>query len=85
MRIECPYCGSRDSGEFAYRGDAKPSRPEGLDPDAFVDYVYLRDNVAGVIEEHWYHLNGCRQWLKVRRDTLTHEISSSNLAQERGS
>jgi heterotetrameric sarcosine oxidase delta subunit len=80
MRIHCPYCGSRDSGEFVYRGDAAPVRPTTLDTDAFVNYVYLRDNIAGWIDENWYHLNGCRQWLRVRRDTLSHEIDSVLLA-----
>ena len=28
MRIPCPHCGERDSGEFAYYGDAAPRRPE---------------------------------------------------------
>ncbi len=85
MRIHCPYCGSRDSGEFVYRGDAAPIRPASLDTDAFVDYVYLRDNIAGLIDEHWYHLHGCRQWLAVRRDTVSHEIDSVVLAAERAS
>lgn len=80
MRIHCPYCGSRDSSEFVYRGDAAPTRPTTSDMEAFVDYVYLRDNIAGPIDEHWYHLNGCRQWLRVRRDTLSHEIVSVALA-----
>ena len=84
MRIDCPYCGPRDSGEFTYRGDARPSRPVSSDIEAFVDYVYRRDNVAGTMEEHWYHLHGCRQWLTVRRNTLSHEIESSSLAGEGG-
>jgi sarcosine oxidase subunit delta len=85
MRIDCPFCGSRDSGEFIYRGDATPIRPDAPDPAAFVDYVYLRDNVAGRMDEHWYHLHGCRQWLRVRRDTVSHEIDSAVLATERRS
>ena len=85
MRIDCPYCGSRDTGEFVYRGDAVPSRPTSLDPAAFVDYVYLRDNPAGRHAELWYHLHGCRQWLTVRRDTVSHEISAVAFAAERTS
>lgn len=72
MRIPCPHCGERDLQEFVYRGDAAPVRPTG---DAgMVDYVYLRDNPRGPIAEHWYHAQGCRQWLTVRRDTATHAI-----------
>ncbi|TIU16951.1 MAG: sarcosine oxidase subunit delta, partial [Mesorhizobium sp.] len=44
--------------------------------DDVVDYVYLRDNIAGAMSEHWYHAGGCRAWLKITRNTLTHEISS---------
>ena len=28
------------------------------------------------MSEYWYHGGGCRAWLKVARNTLTHEISS---------
>ena len=80
MRIPCPYCGNRDSQEFAYRGDAGLNRPPG--EEGFFDYVYLRDNPAGPIREHWYHVNGCRNFLVVSRDTRTHEISGAVLAAE---
>jgi sarcosine oxidase subunit delta len=77
MRIECPFCGERDLSEFAYLGDATITRPEGSAPDVqarFFDAVYLRDNPCGRFEELWYHASGCRSWLRVRRDTRTHEI-----------
>jgi heterotetrameric sarcosine oxidase delta subunit len=77
MRIACPFCGPRELGEFTYLGDASPQRPTADGPeDAFCDYVYLRDNIAGAMTEYWYHGGGCRAWLKVARNTLTHEISS---------
>ncbi len=76
MRIACPYCGSRDVNEFSYLGDDSPARPApGSDAGAF-DYVYLRDNLAGPMEELWYHGQGCRSWLRVLRDTRTHEIAA---------
>ena len=61
MRIACPYCGPREVGEFSYLGDAAPVRPP-LDAgaEAFFDYVYLRDNLAGEMQENWYHGGGCR-------------------------
>ena len=77
MLIQCPFCGERGVGEFAYLGDAGAQRPEAEQPDAdarFHEYVYLRDNPAGPHEELWYHAGGCRTWLRVRRDTRTHEI-----------
>ncbi|MDQ2634471.1 MAG: sarcosine oxidase subunit delta [Pseudomonadota bacterium] len=81
MRIACPFCGPRENGEFSYLGDARPQRPApGASEDAVYDYVYLRDNIAGEMEELWYHSGGCRSWLKVRRNTVTHEIFSVEAA-----
>lgn len=80
MLIACPYCGARDAQEFSYRGDAGPVRPDPAAPDAperFHDYVYLRDNPAGAHRELWYHAAGCRRWVEVERDTLTHAIHST--------
>ena len=48
------------------------------------DYVYLRDNPAGPIDEFWYHAQGCRQWLVVRRDTVSHTVLSARLARDAG-
>lgn len=81
MRIPCPFCGDRDAAEFTYRGDAAPVRPgpEG-GADSYFDYVYLRDNPAGPIDEHWYHAQGCRSWIVVTRDTRSHAISAARLA-----
>ncbi len=80
MRINCPYCGCRDAQEFVYRGDAAPQRPEG--EDGLFAYVYLRENPAGPLREHWYHAQGCRHWIEVTRDTRTHEIGGAVLARE---
>ncbi|MEM7465134.1 MAG: sarcosine oxidase subunit delta [Pseudomonadota bacterium] len=82
MRIACPYCGDRDQGEFVYLGDATVLRPDPAARDAasaFQDYVYLRENPAGWHREYWYHEQGCRSWLVVERNTLTHEIRSVTL------
>ncbi len=82
MRIICPYCGERDFQEFTYLG-ADIERPDPNAPDAenaFFDYVYMRENPAGSFAELWYHSGGCRSWLRVLRDTRTHEISSTALA-----
>ena len=77
MRIKCPHCGARDLREFLYLGDATLVRPDPAAGDAearFVDYVYVRRNVAGKHQEYWYHAAGCQSWLKVTRNTRTHEI-----------
>jgi heterotetrameric sarcosine oxidase delta subunit len=82
MRLTCPYCGERDAAEFVYRGDAAPTRPQS--EDGVFDYVYLRENPAGPLREHWYHAQGCRNWIVVTRDTLTHAIFGAVLARGGG-
>lgn len=76
LRINCPYCGLRDHAEFTYGGDANISRPDPntASEEQWYDYVYLRENPRGVHQELWHHSAGCRQWLTVQRNTLTHEI-----------
>ena len=80
MRIPCPYCGDRDVQEFVYRGDAAQRRLDG--EDGMFDYVYLRDNPAGAMRENWYHAQGCRTWIVVTRDTVTHRIEGAVLARD---
>ncbi|TAL86635.1 MAG: sarcosine oxidase subunit delta [Candidimonas sp.] len=81
LRISCPFCGLRDHTEFAYRGDATKTRPLQDAPLAqWVDFVYLRDNPMGPHREYWQHTLGCRAWVIVTRNTLTHEIFSTEMA-----
>ena len=85
MRIQCPFCGDRDLSEFAYFGAANVERPDPFAADAparFFEAVYLRDNPAGAHLELWYHAYGCRSWLRVARNTRTHEITGAALAKE---
>lgn len=84
MRIPCPVCGSRDSREFTYKGDAVAlARPEAEAGEAAWDaYIHLRDNPAGVTRDLWYHGAGCTAWLVVTRNTVTHEVLGATLAGE---
>src|SRR5215469_12375551 len=79
MLIECPWCGPRGHVEFTYAGDATIQRPA---PDAgeaaFADYVYLRDNRRGPHSELWHHTGGCRRFVEVQRNSLTHEITGTS-------
>ncbi len=75
LRINCPCCGERDETEFRYRGDASRARPPAdAGREAFIAYVYARDNPCGWHVEWWLHTAGCRRLLKLLRHTLTHEI-----------
>lgn len=84
LRLSCPVCGLRDETEFTYGGDATVIRPAqgDTDPDAWHDYVFLRDNSRGAHREYWHHVQGCRQWLVVDRNTLTHAIAGTALARK---
>lgn len=77
MLIPCPHCGPRDVTEFTYGGDAsvrRPREPDALSDEQWAQYVYLRDNPRGAHDELWQHTAGCRRWIAVRRDTLTHDV-----------
>jgi len=83
MRLDCPHCGSRDSAEFAYLGDASAKRPTdgGAAPTAeWEAYVYLRANPARAHRELWFHAEGCAAWVVVTRDVRDHAISDVALA-----
>lgn len=83
MRIPCPFCGDRDHQEFSFLGAAGLIRPDPVASDAqkqFHDYVHIRENTAGVATELWLHAHGCRTWIVVTRNTLTHEITRSDYA-----
>jgi len=82
MLITCPHCGPRGHTEFTYGGDAAVKRPDPAtvsDAD-WASYIYLRDNPKGPHVELWQHHAGCRAWIKVARDTLTHEIKGTSVA-----
>jgi sarcosine oxidase subunit delta len=86
MLIPHPLLGPRDAQEFTYLGDAALlNRPDGMAEgaaEAFNDYVYLRDNPAGIHREFWFHEQGDRSWLIVIRNTVTHEILGAELARD---
>lgn len=74
LMIVCPHCGPRNSSEFSFQGEIvlRPS-PES-DADAWRDYLYMKNNVAGWQTERWFHVSGCRRFLNVERHTVTNEI-----------
>ena len=76
LLIPCPYCGERGPQvEFAYRGDATRQRPpDGAPDEVWYEYVFLRDNPRGPHREWWLHHGGCGRWIRVTRDTATHEV-----------
>lgn len=84
LRIPCPCCGERDYNEFRYGGDADTRRPAfgSEDRAAWHDYVFLHDNPKGPHREFWQHVQGCRRWLVLERDTATNRVIASWDARE---
>ena len=83
MIIDHPLLGPRDISEFIYLGDSSLLNRPNWDAEeaehSFYKYLYLRENVAGIHKELWFHQQGDRSWLVVSRNTLTHEIIKVDL------
>ena len=78
LRIKCPYCGVRDEPEFTFGGPTHIERPPvTMDDATWAQYLYFRDNPAGLHFERWVHAYGCGRWFNVARNTLTHEIRAT--------
>ncbi len=83
LMIPCPWCGPRDESEFTYGGDAERPMPllDGTATQAdWQAFVHKRANRKGEHREFWYHGFGCEQWIRVKRNTVTHEISGATIA-----
>ncbi len=81
MKIPCPLCGPRDRREFYYYGSPDYLSRVGADADLddLDNQLFLRDNIAGQVQDLWYHEMGCTAWLKVTRNTVTHAVLGAEL------
>ena len=91
--ICCPYCHEdRHEEELRYGGEAdlvRPADPAQQSDEAWTNYLYMRTNTKGVHYEQWCCANGCGQWFKVARHTVSHAIIEiirfeQNFADKRG-
>ena len=84
MIINHPLLGPRDISEFVYLGDAsllkRPTWDSNKSEEKLYEDLYLRNNVAGIHKELWFHQHGDRSWLVVTRNTISHEITKVELA-----
>ena len=71
--MPCPLNGPRNISEFAYGGEVQDLPPPDCDPETWIDYLYLEDNVAGVVREWWCHL-ATAYWFIAERDTRSDAI-----------
>jgi heterotetrameric sarcosine oxidase delta subunit len=72
--INCPNCGRRSVYEFKFGGEYKQTPDQGAEMKEWCDYLYFNQNISGFHDEWWYHTMGCGDWIKIRRNTATHEI-----------
>lgn len=77
MQIPCPHCGPRAQEEFVYERALESLIVPGADDEVAMERLFTRTNRKGVDDELWRHTMGCRAWLVVTRDRVTHEISAT--------
>ncbi len=75
MLIACPHCGPRAHVEFTYARTLDAVLPLSATPARAARILYERDNPRGLSAELWRHTHGCRAWLRLIRDTASHEIA----------
>ena len=71
--MHCPLNGPRNISEFAYGGEVRPIPAPDASPAVWADYLYLKDNKAGVTREWWYHVP-TSYWFIAERDVRSDEI-----------
>ena len=72
--MDCPLNGPRNISEFICGGEVREMpNPEKSNSKAWVDYLFMENNKAGLIYEWWCHAP-TTYWFIARRDTRTDEI-----------
>lgn len=73
MLVPCPNCGPREvselhcAGETTQRPRSTPTQRE------LYEYVYFRENTAGVQREWWF-CRACEDWFLAERHTVTNDV-----------
>ena len=80
--IPCPHCGPRNEDEFVCWSEAvpRPPDPAALSDADWSDHVYNHANPKGWVREQWWHGRGCRRWIIVEHNMLTHEVAGAESA-----
>lgn len=73
-RLTCPLNGPRNVSEFVCAGEVRTMPDPGVASDQeWSDYLFMRDNRAGVVREWWCHVPTAF-WFIAERDTVTDEV-----------
>jgi heterotetrameric sarcosine oxidase delta subunit len=75
LLIDCPHCGPRAQVEFTYERTVDSVVQPDAAPDEAMARLFSRANPRGPDAEIWRHSFGCRAWLVMTRDRVTHAIS----------
>jgi len=80
--MNCPLNGPRNISEFVWGGEVKemPTGPE-VSPRDWAGYVFIENNIAGVVREWWCHVP-TSFWFIAERNTVSDEIIRTYPASE---
>ena len=76
MQINCPHCGPRAQIEFTYERTVDSVVAIDATPNEAMESLYKRSNPRGIDDEIWRHTFGCRAWMVLCRNRVTHVIES---------
>lgn len=76
LLIPCPHCGPRAQAEFVFERPVETIFSVDTPTPELVEKLYTRTNPRGVSVELWRHSRGCRAWLRIERNTVTHVIGT---------
>jgi sarcosine oxidase subunit delta len=80
--LRCPINGLRPISEFASGGELRSMPdPDAVTDEAWAEYVFFRDGVAGVKQEWWYHVPS-GVWFIAERDTAADVVLRTYLFSE---
>ena len=72
--MPCPLNGPRNIQEFICAGPVEPHPdPNRCSDDEWAEFVWLEENLAGVVREWWCHA-ATSYWFIAERNTVTDEI-----------
>lgn len=71
--MPCPLNGPRNIQEFICRGEVRIPPAADASAEAWAEYLFYRENKAGIVREWWCHLP-TTFWFIAERDTRTDEI-----------
>jgi len=73
LLVTCPSCGPREVSELRCAGEVTRRPTSAPSARELNEYIYFRDNEAGVQREWWF-CRVCEDWFLAERNTVTNEV-----------